>query len=505
MFPVRLDVAGLNLDDAFEGGPAAGAAIKAIKEQLAAIPNMGMGYGLLRYLNPETGPELPHFLPGEISFNYLGRFGGEQSGPEVPWAPVDLDFDAPLDADQPMLAPIDINAIVRGDKRGSEQLSATFAFAPGMFSRDEIAELSDLWVQALRGLATHSGSASAGGHTPTDFGLVEVSQSDIDTWDEVYAGTDEAWPLAPLQSGLLFHSMLAEGSVDVYTTQVVISLGGKVDGTRLRGAAQAMVDRYPNLRAAFVTTGAGLPVQVLPLHGSIPWSDVAGGDVQAMAEAERMTPFDLTKPPLIRFALVRQPGAEPAERPDDAAGSSLIVTLHHILADGWSMPLLLKDLLTLYALRGDASVLPPVRSYRSYLEWLSQQDHDASINAWREAFAGVEEPTLVAGVGNSGSSNTHLTEQSSLSGELHVEMSVEDTADADRFRCDGGCNDQHDCAGVVGSCSSVASSAATTSCLVRRCRVVRATCPASSRWSVSSSTRCPCVSLSTPMRRSPSC
>ncbi|MBV1938265.1 hypothetical protein KUF83_17090, partial [Streptomyces sp. BV286] len=58
MFPVRLETAGFDLDEAFAGGPAAGGVIKAVKEQLLAVPDKGLGFGLLRYLNEETGAEL---------------------------------------------------------------------------------------------------------------------------------------------------------------------------------------------------------------------------------------------------------------------------------------------------------------------------------------------------------------------------------------------------------------------------------------------------------------
>jgi amino acid adenylation domain-containing protein len=74
VFPVRLDLAGIDIDEAFAGGPAAGAAIKAVKEQLLAVPGKGLGYGLLRYLNPETAEALRERPLGQIGFNYLGRF-----------------------------------------------------------------------------------------------------------------------------------------------------------------------------------------------------------------------------------------------------------------------------------------------------------------------------------------------------------------------------------------------------------------------------------------------
>ena len=74
-YPVRLDPGALDLDEALAGGPALGRALKPIKEQLRALPDHGLGYGLLRYLNAEhrhrscAGCAAP-----QIGFNYLGRF-----------------------------------------------------------------------------------------------------------------------------------------------------------------------------------------------------------------------------------------------------------------------------------------------------------------------------------------------------------------------------------------------------------------------------------------------
>ncbi|WP_157513998.1 non-ribosomal peptide synthetase, partial [Nocardia concava] len=74
--PARLDLTGVDLDDAFGGGPAMGIAIKTVKEQLRALPRNGFGYGLLRYLNRDTAAALPPGEPGEISFNYFGHITG---------------------------------------------------------------------------------------------------------------------------------------------------------------------------------------------------------------------------------------------------------------------------------------------------------------------------------------------------------------------------------------------------------------------------------------------
>ncbi|MYT70975.1 MULTISPECIES: condensation domain-containing protein, partial [unclassified Streptomyces] len=91
-------------------------------------------------------------------------------------------------------------------------------------------------------------------------------------------------------------------------------------------------------------------------------------------------------PPLMRLALaVLEPGR-----------AELVVTAHHILFDGWSIPLLMRDLLLLYASHGDPAGLPATRSYGDFLAWRSRQDEAEAARAWAAEIAGVEEPTLLA-------------------------------------------------------------------------------------------------------------
>ncbi|WP_280335102.1 non-ribosomal peptide synthetase, partial [Nocardia wallacei] len=388
IFPVRFDLSDIDIDAALTGGPAMGPAVKAIKEQLLAVPDKGLGYGLLRYLNPETATRLPEQLPGQVSFNYLGRVA-EGAVPEAMrgfgWIPApELGaLGGGYDADMPVMAPLDINAIVVGD-----QLSANIGYPTTLLSEAEVAEFGRLWVTALEAVARHADSAEAGGHTPSDFALVRVGQRDIDGWEQRFPGLREVWPLSPLQAGLQFHAQLAAASVDVYTAQAVLTLTGRLDAARLRSAAQALVDRYENLRTAFVTDSDGNPVQLVLNNVEVAWAEFdrrATGDASDLVEADRMNRFDLTEPPLIRFTLIQVA----ADR------WQLAVSNHHILLDGWSMPLLMRDLLVLYATRGDTAALPAVRSYRHFLEWIAQQDHSASVAAWAHALSGVSEPTLL--------------------------------------------------------------------------------------------------------------
>ncbi|MEO3974457.1 amino acid adenylation domain-containing protein [Streptomyces sp. CAU 1734] len=210
------------------------------------------------------------------------------------------------------------------------------------------------------------------------------------------ARIEDMLPLSPLQQGMLFHSVYDQAGPagDVYTVQVSVALSGPVDAERLDRAAAALLRRHANLRAGFWHEGVPQPVQFVPSEvkisvGRQELAVPAGEAAEALRRVEREElgrRFELHRPPLLRLLLVRL-GEE---------DHRLVVTVHHILVDGWSMPLLVGDLLALYGSDGDASGLPPVRPYREYLKWLKQQDGPAAEAAWREALAGVEGASLVA-------------------------------------------------------------------------------------------------------------
>ncbi|MGA4846506.1 amino acid adenylation domain-containing protein [Streptomyces sp. G5(2025)] len=401
MFPVRLDTAGFELDEAFAGGPAAGGVVKAVKEQLLAIPDKGLGFGLLRYLNEETGPELAAHSMGQIGFNYLGRFSAADMPEDLRGLGftqlADLDLAAELDADMPAMSTVEINSAVIDTELGA-QLDAVVGFPKGLFTRSEVQELADLWCAALEAVARHATDPAAGGLTPSDLPLVKVSQHDIETWEHHYPGLADVWPLTALQQGLLFQSLLNDDdAIDAYQMQIAFHIGGTVDPARMRAAGQALLDRYANLRTAFVHDTDGNQVQVVVDGVEVPWQEI---DLSHLPEDERTAAFerfltedhhrhfDPARPPLLRFALL-------TTGPDT---SELVLTAHHVLFDGWSFPIIMTDLLRLYGSSGDGTVLPRTRGYRDFLLWLSRQDHDETAKAWARELEGVDEPTLLAPV-----------------------------------------------------------------------------------------------------------
>nr|WSY54830.1 amino acid adenylation domain-containing protein [Streptomyces sp. NBC_00886] len=412
LFPVRLDVDGVDLDEALRGGPAAGRALKRVKEQLLAIPDKGIGYGLLRHLNPDTVPRLAAHSTGQIAFNYLGRVtattpGGQSDG--AAWLPLaDGDTLVPaLDADMPVSATVDIGAAVT-DTADGPALRASFGFPAGVIGADAVRELADLWIEALTGLARHVADPDAGGLTPSDVPLVSLRQEDLEELERTQPGLVDVWQVTPMQAGLLFHASLSSPGTDVYHVQYVFHLKGTVDAARLRAAGQTLLDRHPNLRAGFVTQ-SGTTVSVIRRTVELPWQET---DLSALADTERAAAldqllaadrdagFDMAVPPMLRLTLVTM-GDDQYE---------LVLTAHHVLFDGWSLPLLLRDLLWTYA-SGGADELPRVPGYRTFLTWLAAQDRQESLRAWQTELTGVTGPTLLAGSENSHGNGVEEVEQ----------------------------------------------------------------------------------------------
>jgi len=390
MFPARLDAGDVPWEQVQDAGPALGHAMKQVKEQLRALPDDGVGYGLLRYLNPDTAAQLADAPMPQILFNYLGRLPGTEHARDWWTAPGERPLSSGADPATPLGHTLEIDAVTE-DGDGGPRLVATWSWPDGVLPDGDVQALADRWVQALAALATHAAQPSAGGHTPTDFPLVCLTQPEITELEAAYPDLEDILPLTPLQAGLFFHATFDERALDFYIVQQLIDLSGPVDGQALRRAAQALFERHPNLGACFPERATGETVQVVPRHPRLPWqhSDLSDLDdaeraerVEQLLAHDRLQRFDLAQPPLLRATLIRC-------GPDE---HRLVLTVHHILLDGWSVPLVLRELLELYSAGDRRPCLPPVTPYREYLTWLTRQDRDAARAAWQVALAGLDRP-----------------------------------------------------------------------------------------------------------------
>ncbi|MEV0621449.1 amino acid adenylation domain-containing protein [Nonomuraea sp. NPDC050404] len=224
-------------------------------------------------------------------------------------------------------------------------------------------------VAALAAAARHDTGPATSSWTPP-----ALAEDDLAALRERHGPIEEVWPLPAPAEGLLYQTETRDGP-DPYALRWTLDLTGPLSPGRMRRAAEALLRRHPGLRSSVTRTPSGLAVQVVHRTAPVRWYD-----------RPHEEPFDLADPSLIRFELV-------------ATGLDrwrLTLRTHHAVLDGWSLSVLVEELLTLYGAAGDEGVLPPAADPREHLAWLARQDREAARRAWSEHFADLAAPTIVA-------------------------------------------------------------------------------------------------------------
>ncbi|WP_231112323.1 non-ribosomal peptide synthetase [Mycobacterium avium] len=366
------------------GEAALGAVIKDAKEQLRALPD-GLSYGLLRYLNPEIEVQGPDPV---IGFNYLGRLGGAAADlSDEHWR---LSPDSPSVSAAAAAIPLPLGHTVElnagtMDTDAGPQLHANWTWARSVLTDEQLNRLSRLWFEALTGICAHV-QAGGGGLTPSDIAPTRLDQGRIEQLERRYDVAD-ILPLTPLQQGLLFHATGSHAEGDVYAVQLSVTLRGALDPHRLHRALHTVVTRHPNLAARFCPE-LGEPVQIIPAEPEIAWRylELDASDVDEQLEQlsadERAAVRELGDRPPFGAALIRTADTE----------HRFVLTVHHLVMDGWSLPVLLQEIFACYY----GARLPAPAPYRGFVTWLAARDVPAARAAWRAVLDGFDTPTLVA-------------------------------------------------------------------------------------------------------------
>ncbi|MFD6160246.1 amino acid adenylation domain-containing protein [Nocardia sp. NPDC060256] len=382
-YPVALDLA---------AEPDMVGAVKAVKEQLRAVPDSGIGWGLLRQLNANTAAPLAVGAPPQLSFNYMGRFAvADVATAAKEWdaAPEFGYLGGHANAAMPAPALLDINTVALLDN-DSPLLRASFRFPSGPLAEAEVREFADLWTGALRELAKTVREDPARRLTPSDVLAREVTQLDLDRWQSLYGRYADVYPLAPLQAGLYFTAISSAGR-DAYTVQTTITVRGALDVPRLTTSLNNVLNRYPNLRVAISVSHAGQPYAIVAdrmdfLVEEVDYSTKPDAQQRLLEflDADQAGVFDLSRGPLMRATVVHLP---------DAA-HMLVLASHHVLTDGWSGQLLPREIFADYASGGTAEPLGNPATFAEFLR-LTEDREEATEAVWNEYLAGVQ-PCVVA-------------------------------------------------------------------------------------------------------------
>ena len=203
----------------------------------------------------------------------------------------------------------------------------------------------------------------------------------------------DIYPLTPMQQGMLFHTLLSP-SDEVYTEQFNCRISGHLNIEAFVEAWNKTINRHDALCASFRWENIKEPVQIIHKNLEIPykvidWSDKSNDEIveefEKIKTAERREGIDLTKPPLMNFTLFKLKDDE----------YLFLWNYHHILFDGWSTPIIFKDLLETYEAieKGNPLKVLPVRPYRDYIAYLKKQGLQKAESFWKKYLKGFYAPT----------------------------------------------------------------------------------------------------------------
>lgn len=238
---------------------------------------------------------------------------------------------------------------------------------------------------------------------------------------------EDIYELAPLQQGILFHTLYTEGS-DAYIDQFCYDLTGNLNEKILKQAWTEIIKRHGVFRTSFQWKGISKPVQIVNKAAELSWNSL---DYSKIPEPERLSEFkkflekdrtnifSMENAPLMRCTLIKLTDNE----------YKFVWTFHHIIMDGWSYPIIQKEVFDIYEilLKSEEIKLPKPIPYKQFIVWLSRQDKKSAENFWKKELKGLDSPTII-------SSNFNV--QSSEEGkadEIDLIFSKEQTSELHSF------------------------------------------------------------------------
>lgn len=197
----------------------------------------------------------------------------------------------------------------------------------------------------------------------------------------------DVYGLTPTQAGMLWASVESE-ELRRYHEQLVIEMTGDLDPDVMAEAWQAVVDRHDILRTGFHWEEIATPVQVVHRRAAVEvlttrsTSDLS---LEAILASDRERGFDLSAPSLMRLHLVET----------EHRHWRMVWSFSHLILDGWSLPLVLGDVMTAYEQlrRGKEPQVPHRPQFRDFVAWLARRDRSAALDFWADQLHGLDAPT----------------------------------------------------------------------------------------------------------------
>jgi len=395
--------------------------VQTVRACLQGVGEQGIGYGVLRYLDTQTRE---HFAELEarhrpsVLFNYLGRFREGQNLDQ--WTPQTTDgvfkdsFAVHQSSTMPQHYPMELNVFVEEGAQGA-RLALQWSWLPSVCQKEDISALTKCFgevVQALSYYAQQHPANAADTLVARELSDLDIDEDGLAMLRGKYGTLDHVLPVLPLQEGLLYLSQLGatqglaeqagsqQSSDDGYSSLARLTLKGPLDKARLGLALTAVIHKHPQLAAIFDSSTLSQPVQILPWRRQDqetslwPMEHVSLVGMTAQQQASCLQ--NIEDKELRRDFMALQSAGVPLLHGVCVALNDdkhvLFLNAHHLVVDGWSTPIMLRDFLNAYG--GDQVALSSPRvPYHEVVSQLFARDKKDMKVAWKASLEGAN-PTL---------------------------------------------------------------------------------------------------------------
>ncbi|MCP4155951.1 MAG: AMP-binding protein, partial [bacterium] len=391
LYPVHLD---FSRESGDTGDRNLSRQIKEVKERLRHIPRKGIGYGILKYLTKDENKEGINFgIKPRMMLNYLGQF--DEDLDKKSFGIARESTGKTYSIKQQREFEIEVAGMVAG-----KRLTMSISYSLKQFKRETIEKLSNHLKKELTHVITYCSSRGARTLTPSDFTYPGLSIEMLEQLQRKYSYlVEDIYTLTPMQEGMLFYALFENKKRAAYFEQMSYRLQGELNVPVMEQSLNELFKRHDVLRTAFIHEGLDRPLQVVLKERNVAFyfEDLRetlsapedrerwGGEFR---DKDRRRSFDLSKDVLMRVTV---------QQLDDVE-YQVTWSFHHILMDGWCIGILISEFFEIYTgciEENRAFQLPPVKPYRTYIQWLEKQDKNKTGDYWKQYLEGYEEVAAV--------------------------------------------------------------------------------------------------------------
>ncbi len=356
-----------------------------VKEQIRAIPNHGIGFGLLKYLTCDEN--IAQTAPSPILFNYLGQFFNDEKEQSL-FTLANENIGNTVSPLRQHQHDINFNGSVNNGC-----LVFSVSYDSTKYISTEMNQLSANVKESLVDIVNHCVETGQGCFTPSDFPLASVYQSQLNEWQNEHA-IEDIYPATAMQKGLLFHSSLDKSA---YVTQLMSTIEAGVQLNVFRESWQNILNRHAVLRTVFKLSTSGEMQQVVLNNIDLPWREIQieslnqenqNIQIENDRKVDKSLGFEIEQGPLLRITVWSL----------GKGRYQVLLSIHHALIDGWSMPLIFGELMQFYqaGIKKNKPILESIPTFKGYIKWQREQNFDEAIEFWKEELLGIESPTTIS-------------------------------------------------------------------------------------------------------------